>query len=160
MSAVERTFQAHGLDCAVLLVNKGSHRCGYVRIPDDHPWHGLGYGDPVPDAKPIPTDATIDEMMEGVGVIGTMIVASDPEAYEREMQYQVRVHGGLTYSGKLAGSGLPSGWWVGFDCAHSGDETRYAGFEEWRSAGDHWWTEAEVAEQCSSLADQIAKAAS
>lgn len=34
----------------------------------------------------------------------------------------LRVHGGVTYSDDGDGDYLPSGWWwVGFDCAHSGD---------------------------------------
>lgn len=39
-SIIEREWQAHGLDCAVIFVRQ-SHRCGYVRIPEGHPFHGI-----------------------------------------------------------------------------------------------------------------------
>jgi hypothetical protein len=41
-STVEKTWQAHGLDCAVLLMDMG-HRCGYCRVPESHPWFKLDY---------------------------------------------------------------------------------------------------------------------
>lgn len=65
--------------------------CGYVGVPDGHPLHGKGYDD----------DATLD----------------------------LRVHGGLTYGNACGGNicHVPREgesdhvWWLGFDCAHSGD---------------------------------------
>jgi hypothetical protein len=36
--------------------------------------------------------------------------------------YDIDVHGGITYSRDSENSYLPDGWWVGFDCIHSGDE--------------------------------------
>lgn len=63
--------------------NGQGYRCGYVRIPVGHLWHGKGY-------EEIDAD----------------------------------VHGGLTFSepDKVCGKGgADNAWWVGFDCAHSGD---------------------------------------
>ncbi len=45
---LERNWTAHGLDCATLLIDLGagySHRCGYVRVGEDHPWFGREYDD-------------------------------------------------------------------------------------------------------------------
>jgi hypothetical protein len=38
-------FGTHaGFDWLVIASDMG-HRCGYIRIPEDHPWHGKGYDD-------------------------------------------------------------------------------------------------------------------
>jgi hypothetical protein len=40
------TFDAHGLDCALVHHRNpftGDYYTGYVRIPPGHPWHGLHY---------------------------------------------------------------------------------------------------------------------
>jgi hypothetical protein len=74
------------------LVNGTGAWCGYLGLPDGHRWHGLDY---------------------------TQV-------------RDVSVHGGLTYSNaeapwsvidELALSAEPRipSWWLGFDCAHSGD---------------------------------------
>jgi len=82
---VERDWTtASGLRAVCLLIH-GSHRCGYVGLPPEHPWHGLDYSS--------------------------------------DTLYHIEVHGGLTYAGSSPGypaehDGL---WWLGFDCAHSGD---------------------------------------
>ncbi len=69
--------------------NHIGYRCGYVRIPPAHPWHGVDY-----DAV-----RTLDD--------------GYPD-----------VHGGLTFAcpDTHCGKGGPDdAWWLGFDCAHSGD---------------------------------------
>lgn len=53
------------------------HLCGYVGVPQGHPWFG-----------------------------------------ESDYDVDATVHGGLTFAGSLDEDGL---WYVGFDCAHSGD---------------------------------------
>lgn len=142
-SRIERQFKAHGLNCAVLWVN-GSHRCGYVRIPDDHSWAGLDYNDPVPAAVPIDLNTPGDEFDEGVGTIAAFaFLLGDEDQRSRDEQtmlYQVRVHGGLTYSGTPTGL---KGHWVGFDCAHHGDTPDRC-------------SESYAATECENLAAQIA----
>lgn len=147
--SIERQWQAHGLDCMVVWFDAGymPHRNGYVRIPEGHPWHDIAYNEAVPDATPIAMDTEVEDLMEGVGTIGTMILLSSSEesrlSSEREMQYQVRVHGGLTFSGSLRGV---DGYWVGFDCAHLDDTPAR-------------WTEDAVASEVERLAEQIASRA-
>ena len=42
---VEREWEHAGLKCAVVLAREAGHRCGYVRVPLGHPFHGKGYSD-------------------------------------------------------------------------------------------------------------------
>ena len=71
------------------IVHNGmGYRCGYVRIPKGHPWHGKSYDD-IYDIAP-----------------------------------DLNVHGGLTFSEadvECDDPGKDNAWWLGFDCAHSGD---------------------------------------
>lgn len=41
----EREWEAHGLNCRVFRHPDLGHLCGYVEVPDEHPWHGKGYDD-------------------------------------------------------------------------------------------------------------------
>lgn len=85
----------------------------------------------------------------------------------------VQVHGGLTFAEQEPCTHEDgSGWWFGFDCAHSGDEmldplvTREQLSEATRSLYDihkmypdfheHYWREHEVVAECESLAEQLA----
>lgn len=86
---------ATGLPCLVKRGPTGA-LCGYVGVPEGHPWYLVNYND---------------------------------------MEYYPDVHGGLTFSDlcdpsedeanaicHVPGPGEPDHvWWLGFDCAHSGD---------------------------------------
>lgn len=84
-------FRAHGLP-ALMVRARAGHWCGYVGVPKGHPWHG--------EAN-----------------------------YFWDRKDGPDVHGGVTYGDKCAGHichvpapGEPDDvWWIGFDCAHSGD---------------------------------------
>ena len=72
-------------------------------------------------------------------------------------------HGGLTYSEHCAGNichvpkpGEPKVWWLGFDCAHSGDLV--PGMPP-PFQGDSYCTIGYVRAQCRALAEQIQEAA-
>lgn len=73
---IEINDSYRGYKYAVVMVDHG-HRCGYVQIPEGHPWYGKHYND-----------------------------------------LNIAVHGGITFSGSRVNE---NGWWLGFDCAHSGD---------------------------------------
>lgn len=85
-----------GLKAVCLLVH-GSHRCGYVAVPEGHPLHGVSYSADTP-----------------------VLSGESPE-----MRFDV--HGGITFSGfaddgyPAPDSGGHKLFWYGFDCAHSGD---------------------------------------
>lgn len=126
---VEREWEAHGLDCAVLFVN-GRHYNGYVKVPPDHPWFGKDYSDEV-DGPPIDLDSmTYGEAQNDFGVIPMFILAlkgaqADDvgEAVSEELQridMRIRVHGGITFGGEPY-FGDEKGWCFGFDTAHADD---------------------------------------
>jgi hypothetical protein len=119
--AVEKEWEHAGLKCAVVLGREDGHRCGYVRVPPGHKFHGKDYDD-----------------------------------------VNVEVHGGLTFA-KIEPCAHEdgTGWWFGFDCAHSGDACykpgsapalRYAG----NCAYEHYWEMGEVAAETENLAKQLA----
>jgi hypothetical protein len=88
-----------GLDCMLVRHWSSLHWCGYVGVPPGHPAHGKGYDD-------------------------VRITGAEGDDYPE-------VHGGLTFSEGCGGfvchipqEGEPDDlWWLGFDCAHSGDES-------------------------------------
>ena len=59
--------------------------------------------------------------------------------------YRLEVHGGLTFSSEMKDS---EDWWIGFDCAHSGDKTMF------NQSGEERTTEFCV-DECEDLARQI-----
>lgn len=138
-------FEAHGLAC-LLHRGPGGHWCGYVGLPEGHPSFEVGCDDVKP-LNPVP----------------------DSEGEWPD------VHGGLTYSRfcaetddeshgicHLPDEGEPHRvWWVGFDCAHSGDLSpkyahRYAD-ESWHR-GDVYRTIGYVRNETIRLAAQLAPA--
>lgn len=115
---VERAWSAHGLECAALAHTAG-HRCGYVRVPEGHPWFGLGYNDEAPNPAPLPDDATVDDYGLGASIA---VLSGTVTDFSKRIEGQVQVHGGVTFAASSVHDDLPEGWWFGFDCAHSGDK--------------------------------------
>lgn len=105
--------EATGLDCLIVRNDMGA-LCGYVGVPPDHPWHGVGYNDCRNDPQRCDGDDIICDCR--------------PDQV-------VDVHGGLTFSAACRESTDPSQgichvpepgrpadvWWFGFDCAHAHD---------------------------------------
>lgn len=101
------------LDCMIVRNGVGA-LCGYVGVPDTHPWFGLGYNSKT-------CDETCDE--------------GDDYWCSHRVEAIISVHGGLTFASgcqedgsressvcHIAQPGRPSKiWWFGFDCAHAGD---------------------------------------
>jgi hypothetical protein len=40
---VERRWEQRGYECAAVVQIGLGHRCGYVALPESHPWHGVDY---------------------------------------------------------------------------------------------------------------------
>lgn len=143
-------LEHNGLPCRVVLTSMG-HRCGYVGVPDGHPWHGKSYNEPVSVPKRV-LERPID--VDKVGVLNVFCAALEEtqEAMERgelDLVLAVDVHGGLTWSDSRPASDESdpdATWWLGFDCAHAGDHPSV-------QDGEY------VANECRSLADQIVAAA-
>jgi hypothetical protein len=137
------------LDCLIVR-NPGGALCGYVGVPPEHPAHGRDY-DNVKWAKP-----------------------TDPDD---EWSVYPDVHGGLTYADACQEHGdeakgichvpLPGRpadvWWLGFDCAHSGDlcprheaSDRESGYPPIRFGGESYKTVDYVRAECRKFAQQLA----
>lgn len=151
MKIIERDWTTRaGLRAVVVLVNDGSHRCGYVGVPKGHPLYGAEYNQPCAALREPGPDTPIGDRGSIVLVIGA---SSGPER-RTAPDFVFDVHGSLTYSGGDEEYPIPCDpplWWFGFDCAHNGDKT------SWSSEG-HEWTEDEVAAECERLASQIVDA--
>jgi hypothetical protein len=65
--------EATGYDCLAVRAN-GGHWCGYVGVPESHPWHGVGYS-----------------------ACGRSPACGE-EWCEHAPEHAIRVHGGLTYA--------------------------------------------------------------
>ena len=127
-----------GLPCIAVRHQRSGHWCGYVGVAAGHPLFEKGYND-------------------------------DPD---------LNVHGGITYAdfcqphgdeeGKgichIAGPGEPDRvWWLGFDCAHSGDWSPQDAIYErdkpeqcWKRLGeDTYKTLQYVKNQCADMAAQL-----
>lgn len=146
--------EASGLDC---LMHRGPHGawCGYVGVAEGHPYFGVGYSS-CSLAQPC----------------GESYCEHGPDSH-------VQVHGGLTYSDfcqvnpageehaeegicHVAFDGRPERvWWLGFDCAHSGDLSPAYDSSIGQFLGRHrsvYRDRAYVEAQCRSLASQLAGA--
>lgn len=126
------TDEATGYAC-LLKRNRIGSLCGYVGIPDGHPWHGTGYDDIAPSPE-----------VHG-GLTYSDLCQEGPEG-------ETICH--------VAAPGEPEPlWWLGFDCAHAGDlcpaykvGSFGRDYEAYRTAGY-------VRAQCATLARQAAEAA-
>lgn len=124
-----------GVPCVALRNNLGNW-CGYVAVPEGHPWHGRGYDD-----VPAEVHGGLTYAESGYGDDVRYAVPEDPA---EEARWRL-------------GAGR-SWWWLGYDCGHAGDLTPYsAGLHPNYCGGDAYrdldyvkrWTErlAEQAEQ-------------
>lgn len=123
--------EATGYAC-LLKRNRSGSLCGYVGVPDGHPWHGRGYDsvEPYPDVHGGLTYADLCQEGDEGETICHVAAPGEPEPL----------------------------WWLGFDCAHAWDlmPAHRFGFD-----GDNTYRTAEyVKAQCAGLAAQAADVAS
>ena len=119
---VESDFEYDGYRC-VIVFQKGGHRCGYVGIPQTHPFYGVNYSDKVDVLK---FDNIKEQNIGKRGIIPVMCMAfedSDDGCLRPDCYFDV--HGGITYSDKGSYPVESDLWWFGFDCAHAGDRKDY-----------------------------------
>ena len=129
--------EATGLPC-LLVRSPGGHLCGYVGVSEGHPLYRLD------DSH---SDFPCLDCHGGVTFTGACQPSDDGESR------------GICH---VPGDGEPDHvWWIGFDCAHSGDFYSLAiasanrlfeqsSYETYRTAGY-------VAQQCRELARQLAE---
>lgn len=150
----EVDFTAEGLPCKLRRGPLG-HWCGYVGVPQDHPWHGLSYNSRVVVPKSWLENRTIDSF----GVIDLFChIANPKEPNEVSLSLALSVHGGITYSENHAPNEEPDGrFWFGFDCAHAGDLNPSSFERGYAFSGDVYRNQSYVVAECQSLAAQLAK---
>ena len=162
----ERMWADDGIMCAVTC-NPVGYWCGYAEVPVGHPWHGVSYTDPAPAAADpvIGDDMLVGEAVADLGVFPLLIAALGDDGVEslgRTIAGQVRVHGGVTFSGWKTFAGDQPRWWLGFDCCHGGDlpdlsqvedpQVRAALSAFTASMDGHRWTMEEVSWETQRLA--------
>lgn len=149
-------FEIEGFKCAMRRGPLGAW-CGYVGVPQSHPWFGLTYNATIKPTK----DMLGPRDQQDFGPIELLCAVFSGKDIENEMTISLamRVHGGLTYTNDKEPFGEPDGfWWFGFDCAHAGDLV--PSFAEQRlghHAGDIYRDQSYVVAEVQSLAAQLAR---
>ena len=100
--------------------NGMGYRCGYVRVPKGHRWHGKDWS-----------------------------------------EVDCRVHGGITFAEADVPCDAPGeddAWWIGFDCAHSGDapDPSLPGYNERMADSGTIRSQGYVEHECKRLCEQAA----
>ena len=109
------------LQCAIVRQKHSGHLCGYVGIPQNHPWYGKNFNDKVscPDIEG--RKVNIDKM--GAIPCFCASIYCDFDNKLLAICLMLEAHGGITYSGSSPNYPVPNDnlWWFGFDCSHDED---------------------------------------
>jgi hypothetical protein len=132
----------------------GGHLCGYVGIPSSHRLFGKNYNEKVFVPASVMERSIVVDKVGVINLFCASLSSDEREAGLLDLVLAVDVHGGLTFSGEAAPSSPIKGlWWLGFDCAHSGDlAPKYGSL----GFGDVYRDIAYVEGECRSLAAQLA----
>lgn len=122
---VQWTDETTGLPCLIVRGPSGA-LCGYVAVENGHPYYEIDCAD-------------------------------------WQQPHDLRIHGGVSYSDKCQENGrichLPEPgkpddvWWIGFDCAHSGDVSPAYDKQHWSDS--YYKSIGYVKSECESLAAQL-----
>ena len=120
MKRIEVNKKHKGYEYLVYAVPQG-HRCGYVKIPSKHFLYRKKYSATL-------KKVSIEKDMKNtqIGKRGIIDIFCAGLSDHPSISLFFDVHGGITWSdwGKNNSFSKP-GWWLGFDCAHSGDAKDY-----------------------------------
>lgn len=123
--------------------------CGYVQVPEGHALFGADYSSRwCCDRNEV--------KIANQGPIAILLEALHEDDGAASLDCILQCHGGITYAGRSYWTDPRAGWWLGFDCSHSGDLTPYDEFRGRSYSGGTYRTLAYVQEQCRELATQIA----
>lgn len=125
--------------------------CGYVRVESSHRLHAKTYSDEIP--SPI---GLLSQPVGARGILPIFCKAGTNQSETTTLDILFDVHGSVTFAGAsdgLRGVKGDGGWWIGFDCNHSGDAAPDA---TWSSEGVYRTFDYAHA-QCESLAKQIVR---
>lgn len=142
-STIEKVWKTEAGFKAVVIICRGSHRCGYIGLTKEHVLHGLGYDTNSPHIKDITGEESLGQRSPMMFLCGQGKETSPSVAFD--------VHGGVTFADtaphiELENDGL---WYFGFDCAHYQDGNMQ--YENGYPVRDLEF----CIEQCESLAKQI-----
>jgi len=162
MKRIEINKKYRGYGYIVYATDMG-HRCGYIKIPRNHYLYEKSYGEQLN----IKFKKLKNEQMGKRNPITIFCSAGVKPEDNISMDLLFDVHGGITFSGKGKRLAIDKlGWWVGFDCAHSGDgkdfsimDDKYKEIEEKYNLGNYGTirTKEYVEQECKNLIDQIIK---
>lgn len=124
-----------GIDYIVHLTETTNSYCGYVKLPDNHPF----------------TKYLDQKRWYQIG-------KNSPRRYSNNyMKIPLDCHGGLTFGEKIKRTdwpqGFTKGYWVGWDYMHLGDYHKYSHSGE-ESDGIHW-TEDMVEQEVKEVIEQL-----
>lgn len=127
-----------GIPYIVHITEKLGHYCGYIRIPENHPWYKLG-----------------------VKKRWYKITPTSKRRYHYDYDaIPLEVHGGLTFGRLISKCDYPQGFtrglWVGWDYAHLGDYVKTSMFPD---ESGYEWSEEEVERECKNAINQLLKGA-
>ena len=143
----EFKWLASGIPCLIQRHPSMGHWCGYVGVPEGHPWYKTGYDDV--------TRSGIPCLIQRHPSMGHWCGRTRDSDGARDW---VDVHGGLTYAGKCPSDDPDKLGWLGFDCAHSGDHI--PGLSLGPRGDDVYRDKAYVQAECERLATQAVGASS
>jgi len=85
----------------------------------------------------------------GIHPCAYVCIPKDHPFYDKnywDIDDRIKVHGGLTFSGKMRDS---DGFWFGWDYAHADDYTYFS------AVGDKRWTTQEIVDECLNVIQQF-----
>lgn len=131
------------LDCFAWRNHSGAW-CGYVKLPESHPLHGVEYCAEVPEGLQHAATEVLNGTAGKRGPISIFcMIGRGPVAGDL-----FDVHGSVTFSGEREGEGF----WYGFDCGHIDDLV--PSMPEHIREGEYRTLEY-VRAECASLAKQL-----
>lgn len=179
-SKIERLWRHRGLFCLALAIPLG-HRCGYVRVPEDHEWTTLIDEDALARYEQYAKDGLT---LNGETYFPSIYATPERREHLARMdvwERRISVHGGVTFHQHMTseeweqtvegGDGIPDGLWIGFDCGHAWDNrdpeilnsfgpehAKYFGPLLTNLPGGEIRTLDYVVSECENMADQITSA--
>lgn len=138
---------------AVCAIIRGSHRCGYVEVPEGHPLYGVEYSQETDALNFNPEEIELGKRSP----ILALTAGKADGSIRHSPEIAFNVHGSLTYSnsGKRGYPIKSDGWWFGFDCSHFNDGSMDPDMQSFFSGPVR--SLEYVIEECESLANQIEK---
>lgn len=131
--------------------------CGYVGVPETHPWHGKGYDHRVPLGEM--ERAALDRPVGTMSPLAIMCNSwggSDPDTVS--LGVLLDCHGGITWKGVRRSEDSPlfsNAWWFGFDCSHCDDYS--PSLDRHMEPGCHYRDVGYVVREVTKLAKQLTK---